>query len=155
MESKELINEPPLPLLQKEGIINHERGCGFHKQGEFSKIVDVESCGLISDKANQIFQIIKKLCFDSGLPVYDQKTHQGFFRHLVIREGVNTGQLMVNLSVSLANLRDEQTKVWEELLEKLKEDVVLKEEVTTFLITYNEGLADTVKNDKSETKVFW
>jgi len=110
---------------------------------------------LVSGKANQIFQSIKKLCFDSGLPVYDQKTHQGFFRHLVIREGVNTGQLMVNLSVSLANLSDEQTKVWEELLEQLKADPVLREGVTTFLITYNEGLADTVKNDKSETKVFW
>jgi 23S rRNA (uracil1939-C5)-methyltransferase len=127
--------------------------------------VDVDSCGLISPKANQIFQTIKKLCFDSGLPVYDQKTHQGFFRHLVIREGVNTGQLMVNLSVCLANLSDEQTKVWEELLEKFKvskilsqsceTDLFLKEVVTTFVITYNEGLADTVKNEKSETKVFW
>ncbi|MDR0650155.1 MAG: hypothetical protein LBG59_01780, partial [Candidatus Peribacteria bacterium] len=90
-------------------LINNERGCGFHKQGEFSKIVDVDSCGLISDKANQVFQQMKKLCFESGLPVYDQKTHQGFFRHLVIREGVNTGQLMVNLSVCLANLNKEQT----------------------------------------------
>ena len=73
----------------------------------------------------------------------------------MIREGVNTGQLMVNLSVSLANLNDDQTKIWEELLESFKADPFLKEEVTTFVITYNEGLADTVKNDKSETKVFW
>ena len=61
---------------------------------------------------------------------------------------------MVNLSISLANLNDEQTKVWEELLESFRADSLLKEEITTFLITYNEGLADTVKNDKSETKVF-
>jgi tRNA/tmRNA/rRNA uracil-C5-methylase (TrmA/RlmC/RlmD family) len=114
----------------------------------------VDSCGLISTKANQIFQQIKKLCFESDLPVYDQKTHQGFFRHLVLREGVNTRQIMVNLSVSLANLNDEQTKMWEEFLQQLKADPFLKAEISTFVITYNEGLADTVKNDKSETKVF-
>jgi 23S rRNA (uracil-5-)-methyltransferase RumA len=135
-------------------IIDNQRGCGFHKQGEFSKIVDVESCGLISQKANQIFETIKKLCFESGLPVYDQKTHQGFFRHLVLREGVNTGQLMVNLSICLANLDKVQTKAREALLETFKNDLDLKEQISTFVITYNEGLADTVKNEKSETKTF-
>ena len=87
--------------------------------------------------------------------MYDQKTHQGFFRHLVIREGVNTEQLMVNLSIALSNLDDEQTKIWEILLENFKADSLLKEVVTTFIITYNEGLSDTVKNEKSEAKVFW
>lgn len=63
-----------------------DRSVGFHKQGEFSKIIDIDSCALISDEANAIFQHIKELCMTSGLPVYDQMTHQGFFRHLVIRE---------------------------------------------------------------------
>ncbi|MDR2190540.1 MAG: hypothetical protein LBP53_05115 [Candidatus Peribacteria bacterium] len=80
----------PYPANLPQYTIDNARGCGFHKQGEFSKIVDVDTCGLISEKANQIFQTIKKLCLKSGLPVYDQKTHQGFFRHLVLREGVNT-----------------------------------------------------------------
>jgi 23S rRNA (uracil1939-C5)-methyltransferase len=109
---------------------------------------------LISAKANQIFQTLKKLCFNSGLPVYDQKTHQGFFRHLVLREGVNIGQLMVNLSVCEENLSAEQMKVWEALLEHFKADAFLKEQITTFVITNNVGLADTVKNEKSETKIF-
>jgi hypothetical protein len=63
---------------------------------------------LISEKANQVFDYFKKLALESGLPVYDQKTHQGFFRHLVIREGVNTQQMMLNLSVANENLRDEK-----------------------------------------------
>ncbi|MDR2415105.1 MAG: hypothetical protein LBD75_00345 [Candidatus Peribacteria bacterium] len=135
-------------------LINNNRGCGFHKQGEFSKIVDVDSCGLISAKANQIFQTIKKLCLESGLPVYDQKIHQGFFRHLVLREGVHMGQLMVNLSVCLANLNDKQTKQREVLLQQVKEEKSLRELITTFVITNNAGLADTVKNEKSETSIF-
>lgn len=145
--------------IDKQGIekyvLKSEKNCGFHKQGEFSKIVDVDSCGLISSKANQIFEKVKGLCFASGLAVYDQKTHQGFFRHLVLREGINTGQMMVNLSVSLSNLQGEETKFWEELLEQFKADQLLKQEVSSFVITYNDGLADTVKNDKSEAKTFW
>jgi hypothetical protein len=30
----------------------------------------------------------------------------------------------------------------------------LKKSVTTFVITYNNGLADTIKNDQSQTKIF-
>jgi len=61
--------------LQKYAI-DADFNLGFHKQGEFSKIVDISSCGLISEKANQVFTSLKALCKDSGLPVYDQKTHQ-------------------------------------------------------------------------------
>ena len=129
--------------------------CGFHKQWEFAKIVNVDSCGLISEKMNQIYETIKTLCFNSGLPVFDQKTHQWFFRHLVIREWIHTEQLMVNLSISFGNLNEEQTKLWEQLMEDFKTNEFLKKNVTTFVITYNEWLSDTVKNDQSETKVFW
>ena len=129
--------------------------CGFHKQWEFAKIVDVDSCWLISDRMNQVFKTIKDLCFNSWLPVFDQKTHQWFFRHLVIREWIHTEQLMVNLSISLGNLNEDQTKLWENLMEEFKKDEFLKKNITTFVITYNEWLSDTVKNDKSEAKVFW
>jgi hypothetical protein len=62
---------------------------------------------------------------------------------------------MVNLSVSLANLDEKQIKIWEALLEQLKTDSFWREEITTFVLTHNEGLADTVKNEQSETKVCW
>ena len=128
--------------------------CWFHKQWEFAKIVDVDGCWLISKKMNQVYETIKKLCFESWLPVFDQKTHQWFFRHLVIREWIHTEQLMVNLSISFSNLNDEQTKLWEQLMEIFKNNEILKNEVTTFIITYNEWLSDTVKNELSEAKTF-
>jgi len=128
---------------------------GFHKQGEFSKIIDIENCGLISEQANTIFEHIKKLCFKSWLPVYDQKTHQWFFRHLVIREGTNTQQFLINLSVSDNNLKEKMNEKWDKLLEKLKKDKFLNKAIDTFVITYNNELGDTIKNSKSETKIFW
>ncbi|HCB51827.1 TPA: hypothetical protein DEP21_04655 [Patescibacteria group bacterium] len=88
------------------------------------------------------------------MPVYDQKTHKGFFRHLVIREGVNTQQLLVNLVVSDQYLvEDEQKSQWDNLLEIIKNDSYLKDKVTSFVVTYNNGLADVTHTPDSETKI--
>jgi hypothetical protein len=74
---------------------------------------------------------------------------------LVIREGTNTQQFLVNLSISDSNLKDATRPVWETLLETLKQDAFLKEKVNSFVITYNNGLADTVRNNESQTSVVW
>ena len=118
----------------------------FHKQWEFSKIVDIDSCGLISDKMNQVFEYLKKLCFESWLPTFDQKFHRWFFRHLVIREWQNTNQLLINLNVF--PLLDDDTE-WkqkrENLKNQLKTDDFVQKNISTFVVTYNSGLADIVR----------
>jgi len=56
--------------------------------------------------------------------------------------------------VSEENLKTSKNAKWDQLLNVLKKDELLKDKVTTFVITYNNGLADTIRNDKSETKTF-
>ncbi|AHB40867.1 hypothetical protein P148_SR1C00001G0052 [candidate division SR1 bacterium RAAC1_SR1_1] len=131
-----------------------DRSLGFHKQGEFSKIVNIHECGLISEKANQLYAYMRNLLQSSELPVYDQKTHKGFLRHLVIREGINTQQILVNLVVSDQFLVAEDKKaLWETLLHHLQTDEYLKQTVTTLVVTYNNGLADITRSPESETKI--
>ena len=90
---------------------------------------------------------------------YDQ-TYQSTIRKitkasLVIREGINTGQLLVNLSVSDENLKDqEQSHHREQFLETIKNDPLLKQQVTTMVISYNNGLADIVNAPEVEMKTF-
>lgn len=131
------------------------RSCGFHKQGEFSKIVDIENCSLISDEANELYNHIKELCRSSGLPAYDQMTHQGFFRHLVIRQGINTDQFLVNLAVADNNLKTKNDKQRTRFLDTLKADELLRKRVNTFVITYNNGVADIIRSQECETKTCW
>lgn len=144
--------------LLKQGVnkysIDAKFNLGFHKQGEFSKIIDISQCALISKKANSVYNYLKDLCKNSCLPVYDQKNHQGFFRHLVIREWVNTGQMMVNLSVADSNLDNTTTQIRTNFLEELQKDSFLKDNVSTFVISYNNGLADIVRNSETEIKTF-
>ncbi|MCX6825530.1 MAG: class I SAM-dependent RNA methyltransferase [candidate division SR1 bacterium] len=146
--------ESPSPKSQVPGsnLVLSDWSVGFHKQGEFSKIIDIDSCGLISDGANEIFDHIKELCRTSELPVHDQMTHQGFFRHLVIREGTNTKQFLVNLSVSDHDLKERKVQQRKDLLEIFKNDTLLKEKVTSFVITYNNSLADVVRSQDCKTE---
>jgi 23S rRNA (uracil1939-C5)-methyltransferase len=60
------------------------RNLGFHQQGQFSKIIDIDHCYLIDEQLNAIFIYCKKIL--SQFEVYDQKTHKGFLRHLMLRQ---------------------------------------------------------------------
>ncbi len=145
---------PSNPSNLSENLVLSNRSIGFHKQGEFSKIIDIDTCGLVSNESNLLFQHIKELCKSSWLPVYDQMTHQGFFRHLVIRQGTNTDQFLVNLSVANKQLTPKTTLQRDQLLETFKTDPMLNKKITTFVITYNNGLADTIRNNDSKTETF-
>ncbi len=137
-------------------IIKKDFQVGFHKQWMFSKVIDVDKCFLISDKMNSVFSHIKDLCLRSWLPVHDQKIHEWFFRHLVIRQGYNTDQILVNLVVYSDWLQNqEQLELWTNLQEVFKKDEFLKSQVNSFCITFNNWLADVVKWENIENFNLW
>lgn len=130
---------------------------GFHKQWMFSKVIDVNECYLISEKMHSIFSYLKNIFKDSWLPVYDQKIHEWFFRHLVIREGSNKS-ILINLSVSDKYFIDnpEKKDVWISMLNFFNNDEFLKDNINSFYITYNNSLADAVKwSDIKLDLLFW
>ena len=130
---------------------------GFHKQGMFSKVVDVENCKFISDKTNEIFSYIKKLVKASWLPVYDVFRHTGFLRHLVIREWFHTWQILVNLAIAPKYFEENKDEInkWLKLEENIMSDNYLKENITSFVITENNWLADIVRWKDMVSKNLW
>lgn len=129
----------------------------FHRQWEFSKIIDIEKCFLSSNNVWKIYKYLKNKFKNSWLPVYDQKTHKWFFRHLVFREGFNTNSILINFSVSNDNLWDisDWNKKWNNLKLSLQNDEYLKYNIDTFVITYNNWLADVVKWEKFSNEILW
>jgi 23S rRNA (uracil1939-C5)-methyltransferase len=67
---------------------------------------------------------------------------------LVIREGVHTGQILINLVVASKyfDIITGHKKLWETMLAQLKQNTFLQKEVYSFMITENNGLADVVKS---------
>ena len=72
---------------------------GFHKQGEFSKVIDCSYCVLGDEETNGVFKEVDRWARASGLPTYDPVRHAGFWRHLVVRRSHNLSGTMLVFSV--------------------------------------------------------
>ncbi|HET8651510.1 MAG TPA: 23S rRNA (uracil(1939)-C(5))-methyltransferase RlmD [Gaiellaceae bacterium] len=70
---------------------------GFHKAGRWDEVIDVAECWLTTDLGNRVREAVRSWARESGLPAYDQAEGTGFLRHLVVREGRNSGQMLVQL----------------------------------------------------------
>ena len=76
---------------------------GLHAPGTFYKVIDVDACLLIEEKGNEILRCVKKFARESGLPAYDLKTHQGYWRFLTLRYSPSFKEWMVNIVTHEAN----------------------------------------------------
>lgn len=127
---------------------------GFHQQGHFAQIIDIDHCFLISPEMHRVYERFKHDLIGSWLPVYRVKQHTWFLRHVVLRQGHHTGQLLVHLSVAADRLVDhpEDHTTRDALLATRKEDKDLQKLVTTCLVTDNNWRADVVQNQEVTTQ---
>jgi len=70
---------------------------GLHKAGRWDEVLEIEKCWLTSDTGNLVRNTVRDWAREEKLPAYDQETHEGYLRHLLVREGRNTGQVLVQL----------------------------------------------------------
>jgi len=105
------IDEPPLePIVPAASVFGYrnkleysfsagEEGLelGFHRAGRWDEIVDIEECLLTTDLGNAVRLAVRGWAREERLEPYDQATGTGYLRHLVVREGRNTGQVLVLL----------------------------------------------------------
>ncbi len=70
---------------------------GFHRAGRWDEVIDVEECLLTTDLGNALRLAVRDWANEEQLQPYDQETGEGYLRHLVYREGCNTGQVLVVL----------------------------------------------------------
>ncbi|HEU5263896.1 MAG TPA: 23S rRNA (uracil(1939)-C(5))-methyltransferase RlmD [Gaiellaceae bacterium] len=70
---------------------------GFHRAGRWDEVVGIEECLLTTDLGNAIRVAVRDWAREERLEAYHQATGEGYLRHLVVREGRNTGQALVVL----------------------------------------------------------
>lgn len=68
---------------------------GLHQRGRWDEVIDVQTCFLPSRTVMEIVATVRAFVVEHDLVCYDSRTHEGFLRHLVVREGRATGELMV------------------------------------------------------------
>src|SRR5205085_317111 len=78
----------------------------FHKAGRWDEVLELERCWLTTDLGNGIRDAVRDWAREEGLVAYDQADQTGYLRHLVFREGRNTGQALVMLVTAPGELAD-------------------------------------------------
>jgi 23S rRNA (uracil1939-C5)-methyltransferase len=105
------IAEPPLEQIVPAEPIFHYRNkmeysftqeedgptLGLHRAGRWDEVLEIRRCWLTTDVGNAVRNTVREWAREEKLPAYDQATGDGYLRHLVVREGVNTGQVLVQL----------------------------------------------------------
>ncbi len=73
---------------------------GFFPTGYHYEVFDVKACFLQSELMVEIVQKVRAFAQEQKLTVYNSHTHEGLLKTLTVREGKNTGEVMVILTTS-------------------------------------------------------
>ena len=120
---------------------------GMHKKGHFMSIVTVDECQLVSSDFRDILKYTLEFAHAMGYEKYNKKAHTGLLRNLIIRRGIRTGELLINIVTSTQSEFDEE-KFLEGLL-----NLKLDDEIVGILRTFNDNVADAVNPES--VKVLW
>ena len=74
--------------------------------GRTHSIINAEDCLVAPEVSNLILHTVKSFIEDHKISVYNEKTGQGLIRHLVLRTGYRTGEIMVCLVLNGGSLNE-------------------------------------------------
>jgi len=106
-----------LPAEFEREDIDRGFAIGLHVPGTFHKVIDTKRCLLQPDLGNRLLSDVRAWIRSSGLPVYGLRSHEGFWRFLVLRHSAAYDQWMVNIVTAAEDL-----KAVEPLADRLRRD---------------------------------
>jgi len=118
---------------------------GMHKKKNYMSIVTVDQCQLVDGDFNRILRFTLDFAAEKGYSHYHKKTHKGLLRHLIIRKGMRTKELLINIVTSREHDFDEEAYAKGLLRLPLTNTVV------GILRTFNDNIADKVTCEELKT----
>lgn len=128
--------------LKKEGKLQ----LGMHPRGRRYDVITVDQCLLVDQDFRDILSTILNYCRKNNLKKYHIKLRDGFLRNLVIRKGINTGEVVANL-ITTSQIKHDFSPLTEEL-----KNLNLKGKLVGFIQTINDDFSDQVSCD--EMKIY-
>jgi len=118
-------------------------GLGFHPKNRNYVVFNIEQCSIAPEKFVRIVKIIRDRAAKSTLPAYNLKKHCGFWRYLVVRMGINTNNLMVNIVTT--GEKSFKAEVLNDLKKSMKEAGV-----TSFIHSINNGFSNCAISEEQQ-----
>ena len=111
---------------------------GFFRAGTH-QVVENDRCRILPDETEQVKNIVIDYVNQFGITAYDETAHKGLLRHIYVRRGAVSGQVLVCLVVNGKKLPQVET-----LIEKLK----AVPGFTSLVLSVNTKKGNTVLGDE-------
>lgn len=134
-------NKSQIPFAQNEA---GQAVAGFYKTKSHN-IVDMERCLIQTGEADVMMAQLKGELAALGIRPYDEKSHQGMLRHVVVRKGRATGEVMIVLVTKTKKFQQKEAAVT-----KIRE---LVPNVTSIVQNVNSEKTNVIFGD--ETITLW
>ena len=120
---------------------------GLHKKGSTYDVLTANDCKLVHEDMTKILTCVHEYFRKRNVSYYKKMQHTGYLRHLLLRRGVTTGEILVHVIT---------TSQEEHNLESLKEELLalpLEGKIVGIMHIINDSLSDVVQSD--ETRILY
>ena len=117
---------------------------GLHKRNSMYDIVTSVNCKLVDSDYDKILRCVHSYFSGVGIPYFHKVTHVGYLRHLLVRKAVKTGEILIDL-ITTTQIKYSLDALADEL-----KALELDGTIVGFLHTYNDSVADAIKNEGTE-----
>ena len=116
---------------------------GLHKKGSTYDVLTAGDCKLVHEDMTKILLCVWEYFRSRGASYYKKMQHIGFLRHLLLRRGVTTGEILVHLVTTTQEQWDMEPLV-QELL-----SLPLEGKIVGIMHILNDSLSDVVQSDET------
>ena len=116
---------------------------GLHKKGSTYDVLTAGDCKLVHEDMTKILLCVWEYFRSRGASYYKKMQHTGFLRHLLLRRGVTTGEILVHLVTTTQEQWDMEPLV-QELL-----SLPLEGKIVGIMHILNDSLSDVVQSDET------
>lgn len=117
---------------------------GLHKKGSSYDVLTTSDCRLVHEDMTAILDCVLRYFQEQGVSYYKKMQHEGYLRHLLLRRGDATGEVLVSLVTTTQEEHDLRC-----LTERLL-GLELEGRIMGILHIYNDSLSDVVQSDRTE-----
>ena len=137
--------------LEKDG----ELELGMHYKGRWMSIITTDECQLVPGPFNTVLCSVLEFCRSKGYRPYHRKLHTGLLRNLVVRCGVRTGEILVNVVTASDGIANGANAFFDE--EGFRDMLLGLDtgdmKIVGIMRTFNDSLADAVIDESH--KLLW
>lgn len=126
---------------------------GLHKRGSFYDIVPVPACQIVDSDLQKILAATLNFFQEKKISFYHKMRHEGVLRHLLVRKGWKTGEMLICLVTSS---QGENSVLGQGIMEEYRDMLLglsLEGSYAGILHMINDSLSDVVQSD--ETRILY